>query len=159
MFGKLIAGTLGGAAIGGLYGASGGGGMHGAIGGAVMGGAMGGAGFRAASRFGARRGWSIAGAGRAGLGYGMRGAKWGRGKMQGIAAGSLVSGNVGVGGVAAGYGADMLRGASYGMAGARGFLGRNASAVNKYGGYAMGAIGTAAAAHIGSSVLSSNRGY
>jgi len=158
MFGKLLAGTLGGAAIGGLYGASGGGGMGGAIGGAVMGGAFGGAGFRAARRFGAARGMSIAGGMRRGLESGIRGARWGRGKLTGVAARSLVGG-AGYGGVAAGYGADLTRAAGMGMATARGAIGRNATAVNKYGGMALGAIGTASAAHIGSSIMASNRGY
>ena len=36
------------------------------------------------------------------------------------------------------------------------FIGNNVAAVNKYGGYAMGAMGAAAAVKIGSSVLSSN---
>jgi hypothetical protein len=44
---------------------------------------------------------------------------------------------------------------------ARGWLAnrKNIASVNKYGSMALGALGAGAAAHIGSSVLSSNRGF
>jgi hypothetical protein len=51
------------------------------------------------------------------------------------------------------------RRADIGLARGAGWLGARQNAVNRYGGYALGAIGAASAAHIGSSVLASNRGF
>ena len=54
---------------------------------------------------------------------------------------------------------NMLNKGAGGMVSTARFMGRNRKSINKYGSYALAALGTGAAAHIGSSVLSSNRGY
>jgi hypothetical protein len=51
------------------------------------------------------------------------------------------------------------RGMDRGLTQAAAFLGKNQVFINKYGGAALLGLGTAASAHIGSSVLASNRGY
>jgi len=147
----LLSRTFWGAAAGGLYGASGGGGMTGAIGGAVGGGLMGGAGVAMGAKFLGKRG-GVAGFASRGYGLGVRG---------------LTSADAFMGSRAGRVGSMYRRAMPFnrasrvagGLEAGGAFIGRNAATINKYGGMAMGAIGTAAAAHIGSSVLSSNRGY
>ena len=111
--------------------------MYGAAGGAVAGGLFGGLGMPAISRFAGNRGLSVAGVGRTALGYGIRGARGARRGMTGIAANQLAGGGVNRLGIAAGYGADVMRGVGGGLAGARGYLGKNAATVNKFGGMGL----------------------
>ena len=112
----------------------------GAIGGALMGG------FGAVGMRKLAGGRTIAGMAQTGLGYGIRGL--------GITGGALAGGGRFSRGMAniAGLGIG-------GMFNARNWLGRNAAITNKVGGITLGAIGVASAAHMGSSVLSSNRGF
>jgi len=49
--------------------------------------------------------------------------------------------------------------AKFGISNAASALGSNSTVVNKYGGQALSALGMGSAAMIGSSVISSNRGY
>lgn len=51
------------------------------------------------------------------------------------------------------------RGIDKGLSQAASFIGRNQVSINKYGGMAATALGTAAAAHIGSTTLAANRPF
>ena len=141
---RILAGAAGGAAVG-LYNT---GSLSGMMGGAGAGALMGGY----ASRLTGNRG--VAHLARKATGYGMRAARAG--------ARMGARGYYGAGG-AAGYlgGGSLFRAsaaAGRGLTAANRFIGSNVSAINKYGGYAAGAIGVASAGYIGSSVLSSNKG-
>jgi hypothetical protein len=79
---------------------------------------------------------------RAGARAGARGYYSGPGSIGGYIGGPLFRGSMAAGA---------------GLSRANRFIGNNVAAVNKYGGYAAGALGVASAGYIGSSVLSSNR--
>jgi hypothetical protein len=134
-----------------LLGGAAGGMLTGTLGGVAGGAAAGTLGWGTMNKFGAGLGASKYM--RRGLGAASRGMAWGSRKL-GNKAWDLT-----VGGAAAGYGRNALNSMRGGLVGARRFMGANAVATNRYAGMAMGALGTAAGAYIGSSVLRSNRGY
>jgi hypothetical protein len=94
-----------------------------------------------------------------GMEYARGGVAYAQSGLAGIAQRQLNSNGLNIWGQAAGYGALGMRGAGMGLASVHSFIGNNSTAINKYGGYALGAMGVASAANIGSSILSSNRGY
>ena len=151
--GRSMLGRAGkGAAIGGAagYGSTGDyrGAMGGAVGGAAFGAAMPFAGRALSNRFG-----SISGNLQRGLGAGMRGSRSLANYGAGMARGAGISSNAGFG---------MLRAGNLGQRGmgaASSFIGKNSVSVNKYGGMGLAALGLGASAHIGSSVIGSNRGF
>lgn len=157
-FGRTIGGALAGGVVGSMMGNS----NMSTFGGMAAGAAFGGMGIKRLNPLASRLGnkMNISGMTQRGLNYGSK--AFGR---AGTRIASSVS-NRAAAGTLTGFGAKMgTMGMNYSATSALGlnkatrFIRKNSSAVNKYGGYAMGAIGTAAAAHIGSSVLSSNRGY
>jgi hypothetical protein len=114
----------------------------------------------------------IAGGAAAGAAFGMFGLPAGRKYLGGLLgrrspAGMAAAGleRAGRGALSLGWGSNsstLMRGATRAFGGlntAAGFIGRNATMVNKVGGYGLAALGMGASAHIGSSVISSNRGY
>ena len=123
--------------------------------GSILGGAIGGAAVGAALTRGniARLGNLSTRGMQAGLGYGAKGAGALRGAMP-----KLLS-NRGYGNAAVGYGMAGLGAAGRGMNRAAGYIKRNSISANKYGGATLAGLGMGSAAMIGSSVLSSNRGY
>ena len=141
MIGGLAGGVLGGMSEGGSF-----------TGGAIGGAAVGFGGGWAASRMSGGR--SLAQLAQSGLGYGASGA----GALRGVAP-KLLS-NSGYGNAAVRYGMAGLGAASRGMArGASGLIGNTATQINKWGGRALMGAGVASGAHIGSSIIGSNRGY
>ncbi len=138
---------------GGLYGGAGGGGWEGAAGGAAAGGLAGGYGFSTARKMARGAGFT---AGKLGKGVTRR-------NVAGMFAGGVERGARGITAAASTLGNRTIFDQTMKMRGvadkAAGFIGKNAVGINKYGGVALGVMGTASAAHIGSSVLSSNRGY
>lgn len=139
-FGRTIAGGLLGGAL------------TGDLGGVAAGAAAGGVGGWAGGKMLANRG-GISGLASKGLGYGMglarRGSQMGAAGYYGGALGKTVGGGLFQASNALGMG----------MGTAKNWIGNNAALTNKVGGVALGAMGIAASAHIGSSVLRSNRGY
>lgn len=94
-----------------------------------------------------------------GLGYASEGASFLAGK--GLAASFTRGGSDFARGMRAG--GEYLRqgavGARTGINTASSFIGRNAATTNKIAGYGMAAMGVGTSAYIGSSIMSSNRGY
>jgi hypothetical protein len=140
---------LGRAIAGGLAGGI----MTGSLGGAAGGAAMGGLGWGTLNKFGG--GLGAAGYMRKGLNMGVRGMK----SARNWAIGGALRNAGGRAGVAFGFGADAAQLGMRGLGTASSFIGRNALRTNRVAGYAAGALGVGSAAYIGSSVLSSNRGY
>jgi hypothetical protein len=118
-------------------------------------------------------GGAAAGAGMAGVGWGMM-SKFGNG----LGASKYAQRGVGL----LGRGASLMQKGGMQMFGTRlgrmgmptisagmaaerglgklgGFLGKHALATNRYAGYAMAGMGVGASAYIGSSIINSNRGY
>jgi hypothetical protein len=148
--------TLVGAGVGGLYGASDGGGWGGAIGGAVGGGAALGMGYSWLMKGG--KGRNLAGVARKGTRAAFQASAhaigWGANRMAANESGSFWS-NRGLNAISAGgWTAKNAFDATKWLSNSS-----NAASVNKYGSMALGALGVGAATHIGSSVLSSNRGF
>lgn len=142
--------------------------MIGAGAGALWGGIAGGMSDNG-SAFGGMMGGALAGAG---VGYGMNYLRsnsasiLGRGAV-GVYRGGARASNWMLGKTTGSFGRDL--GLTMGSMGADGLrslgrrsaslIGRNKAAINKYGSYSMAALGVGAGAYIGSSALSSNRGY
>lgn len=145
MLGRFALRALAGGAAGGM--------MTGSWGGVAGGAAVAGLGGGMMSRYG--RGLNFAGGVEKGLGAGILGASIGAGS-RGLGRWSNKLSGVGL---AANMGSRGLTGIGRGLIGARNFIGRKSVATNKIGGYAMASMGAGAGAYIGSTVLSSNRGY
>ena len=146
LFGRMLAGGAAGGIMGGMDG-----GWGGALGGAAGGAAVGGFGNWAARRLAGGR--TISGMARGGLGkiggLGQRMTNTGFGML---GSGGIRS-NIGAGMAFAGQ---RLPGFAKG---ASSLIGQNSISVNKWGGRALMGAGVASAASIGSSIMSSNRGY
>lgn len=135
------------AAIGGLAGGV----MTGNLGGAAGGAAVGAGGWGMLSKMGGGTARGI----QRGLGMGVRaaqaGSRWGaKGYYSSIAGPRALAG---------GSAFRASNAIGMGFSNASKFIGRNAATTNKIGGAAMGAIGVGSGAYIGSSVMSSNRGF
>ena len=88
-----------------------------------------------------------------GLGYGATGAGMLRGGLP-----KLLS-NSGYGNAAVGFGMAGAGAASRGMSRAASYIGNKSININRYGARALAGLGAGSAAMIGSSIMSSNRGY
>lgn len=147
--GSFLGRTAAGAALGAWFGSDQG---QSPLAGAVAGGLAGGLGVWGARRFAASRGLTISGGLQRGMAYAGRGLGWAGGKigMGGMYGPLTRSRSIGMGLV--------QRGQSGLLRGIRGIEAKKL-AVNKYGGYALGLLGVASAANIGSSIIGSNNGY
>ena len=132
-----------------LLGGLAGGLMTGDLGGVAGGAATGMLGGGMLNKYG--RGLGVSDAINKGLGYGIRGAKMGSRAGAGMYYGKSWAGKLAGNSV---FGASNRVGA--GLVGARNFMSRNAMMTNRVAGASMAAMGTAAGAYIGSSVLNSN---
>ena len=145
MLGRFALRALAGGAAGGI--------MTGNWGGVAGGAAVAGLGGGMMSRYG--RGLNFAGGIGRGLGFGSR--------MASIGAISRNFGKIDTGLSRMGLGTNITSKGftkiGQGLSSARGFVGSKSIVTNKIGGYAMASMGAGAGAYIGSTVLSSNRGY
>lgn len=155
---SMIGRAAGGAALGAFIGREEG--WRGALGGAAIGGATAAFGGKAAGWLGRRYGISsIAGGMAGGLRHGARAFGRAGAKIATVASNRAVAGNLNrLQANMSSFGVNSTASAAKGFNTASRFIGRNRQTINKYGGVAFGTIGAASAAHIGSSVLSSNRG-
>lgn len=146
-----------GAALGALMGSDKG--WRGALEGAAIGGGVAAFGGKAAGWLGRRYGISsIAGGMAGGLRHGARAFGRAGAKIATAASNRAVAGNLNrLQANMSSFGVNSATSAAKGFNTASRFIGRNRQTINKYGGVAFGAIGVASAAHIGSSVLASNR--
>lgn len=146
MFGSYLGRAAMGAAAGGILGGASSGSWSGAFGGALAGGAAAGTGWGAMSKYGPRA-----------LGRGARMAGRGLERLGGrLSSGAF---DMSVLGAAKGWGQMGLNRAASGMRNAASLLGNSKTMTNKWGGRVMAGIGVGSAAMLGSSVISSNRGY
>jgi hypothetical protein len=151
--------TLGMAAGGGALGYMNTGDLGGIAGGAAGGALFGAVGFPMGRNFLARRG-KLAGLAGRGAGFLERGALGAASRAGGYAQRyGPMTGVATRGGIAANRVQGWAGRAATGLAMGGEFIGRNAVMTNKIGGGALAALGLGASAHIGSSVISSNRGF